>query len=143
MSVEIVLKNEAFHFEGHGENGALINIDGSKKIGGQDKGPTPMELLLLGAAGCSSIDVLSMLRKQRQNIENFKVTVDYKRIPNGEASQFKTITLNFHIQGDVDPKKAKRAINLSFEKYCSVSIILSHTATIDYTLIINHKIFNQ
>ncbi|APD05991.1 hypothetical protein UJ101_00444 [Flavobacteriaceae bacterium UJ101] len=139
MSVEIFLRNDAFHFEGHGENGALINIDGSKKIGGQDKGPTPMELLLLGAAGCSSIDILIMLRKQRQNIEDFKVTVDYERVPNGEASQFKTITLNFHIQGDVDSKKAQRAIDLSLEKYCSVSLILSHTATIDYTLNINNN----
>ncbi len=139
MSVEIFLRNDAFHFEGHGENGALINIDGSKKIGGQDKGPTPMELLLLGAAGCSSIDILIMLRKQRQNIEDFKVTVDYERVPNGEASQFKTITLNFHIQGDVDSKKTQRAIDLSLEKYCSVSLILSHTATIDYTLNINNN----
>ncbi len=138
MSVEIFLKNDAFHFVGHGENGTLINIDGSKKIGGLNKGPTPMELLLLGAAGCSSIDVLLMLRKQRQNIEKFSVSVDYERIPNGEASQFKTITLNFHINGDVAPRKAKRAIDLSLEKYCSVSLILSHTATIDYTLNINN-----
>ncbi len=138
MSVELFLKNDAFHFEGHGENGTLINIDGSKKIGGLDKGPTPMELLLLGAAGCSSIDVLLILRKQRQNIEEFSVSVDYERIPNGEASQFKTITLNFHINGDVTPEKAKRAIDLSLEKYCSVSLILSYTATIDYTLSINN-----
>ncbi|MFV0238024.1 MAG: OsmC family protein [Flavobacteriales bacterium] len=139
MSVELFLRNNAFHFEGHGENGALINIDGSKKIGGIDKGPTPMELLLLGAAGCSSIDILIMLRKQRQNIEDFKVTVDYESISNGEASQFKTITLHFHIQGNVDLKKAQRAIDLSLEKYCSVSLILSHTATIDYTLNVNNK----
>lgn len=140
MSVELFLRNDAFHFEGHGENGTLINIDGSKKIGGLDKGPTPMELLLLGAAGCSSIDILIMLRKQRQIIEDFKVTVDYERVPNGEASKFKTITLNFHIRGNVDAKKAQRAVDLSLEKYCSVSLILSHTATIDYTLNINNKI---
>ncbi len=139
MSVEIFLKNNAFHFEGHGENGALINIDGSQKIGGTDKGPTPMELLLLGVAGCSSIDILMMLRKQRQAVEDFSASVDYERVPNGEASIFKTITLNFNIQGDVDPKKALRAITLSLEKYCSVSLILSHTATIDYTLTINDE----
>lgn len=140
MSVEIFLKNNAFHFEGHGENGALINIDGSKKIGGTDQGPSPMELLLLGAAGCSSIDVLIMLRKQRQIIDDFRVSVDYERVSNGDASIFKTITLNFKMQGTIAPKKAIRAINLSLEKYCSVSLILSHTATINYTLSLNNEI---
>lgn len=134
MSVEIRLKNNAFHFEGHGENGALINIDATKKIGGEGKGPSPMELLLLGVASCSSIDILIILRKQRQFIEDFSVSVDYKRVPSGQASKFENITLNFHLKGQIDVKKAHKAIELSLEKYCSVSLILSHTATINYTL---------
>ncbi len=134
MSVEIRLKNNAFHFEGHGENGAVINIDATKEIGGEGKGPSPMELLLIGTASCSSIDVLTILRKQRQFIEDFNVSVDYKRVPSEQASKFENITLNFRIKGPIDVKKVHKAIELSLEKYCSVSLILSHTATINYTL---------
>ena len=74
MSVEIRLKDNAFYLEGHGENGLLINIDGTKEIGGKGKGSSPMELLLLDAASSSSINVLIILRKQLQFIEDFNVS---------------------------------------------------------------------
>ena len=99
-----------------------------------------MELLLMGLAGCASIDVISILRKQRFTIEDFKVTVDGEREKEKDANLFTDIVVNFFVKGDVEEEKLIRAIELSLGKYCSVSKTLEKTAKINYKYSIERQI---
>ncbi|TAF61075.1 MAG: OsmC family peroxiredoxin [Flavobacterium sp.] len=107
------------------------------EFGGNDMGPSPMELVLMGVAGCSGIDMISILKKQRQEITSFKAEVEGERAQVGEAKPFKDIHVVFYLEGDIIPEKAARAAQLSFEKYCSVSKTLEPTATIHYKVVLN------
>jgi putative redox protein len=137
MKIEINRVNNAVHLEATSEEGAKIDMDGSPKIGGQDLGFRPMQLLLASLGGCSSMDVISILQKQRQPIEDYKVTVDGEREAGVEPSLFRNINVHFALTGQLDEEKVKRAIELSMTKYCSVSKTLEPTATITYTYKIN------
>ena len=95
-----------------------------------------MELLLMGIAGCSSIDVIGILKKQRQQIDDYKVVVHGERLK-AIPALFKTIHIEFHLEGEIQQKKALQAIHLSIDKYCSVSKILDQTANITTQLILN------
>ena len=100
-------------------------------------GPSPMELILMGVAGCSGIDMISILKKQRQNITSFKAEVEGERVQVGDAKPFKDIYVVFFLEGPINEEKAARAAQLSFEKYCSVSKTLEPTATIHYKVVLN------
>jgi putative redox protein len=113
-----------FGFEATDENGHSIKMDSSPESGGQDFGVRPMQTLLMGLAGCSAIDVISILKKQRQEIVDYKMTVSGERQKGVEPSLWKAITIEFHLYGDIDPDKASRAVDLSTNKYCSVAATL-------------------
>ena len=98
-----------------------------------------MELVLMGVAGCSSIDMISILKKQRQEITSFKADVEGERVQVGDAKPFKEITVVFSLEGVINEDKAARAAQLSFDKYCSVSKTIEPTATIHYKVILNGK----
>ncbi len=125
------------HFEAINEEGGKIRMDGSTSIGGLEGGMSPLQLLLAGVGGCSSIDVLAILEKQKQEVRDLKVQVqaDKQRV-NNSYSVFKTIHLHFELKGDLDAKKVERAISLSIEKYCSVSKALEKDSEITYDFII-------
>jgi putative redox protein len=97
-----------------------------------------MELLLMGVAGCSSIDIITILKKQRQEITSFKAEVEGIRVPIEDAKPFKEITVIFFLEGKIDADKAMRAAELSFDKYCSVSKTLEPTATIHFKVVLNN-----
>lgn len=137
MKVTLERKNKAVHFVTTNEEGSSIDLDGSPEIGGEGKGVRPMELMLMGIAGCSSIDLVIFLEKMRQPLEDIKVEVDATRREGEVPSLFKTITLHYQLFGQLDEDKVVKAIKLSLEKYCSVAKILEHSATIDYTYSIN------
>lgn len=137
MKVELNRIGVPYHFEIKNETGNSIQVDASPKIGGTDKGVRPMELLLMGLAGCSGIDVISILNKQRQNPKDFKVTVNGEREEGKDANLFVDIQVHFEVTGEVEPDKLERAIQLSLEKYCSVAKTLEKTAKINYTYKIN------
>ena len=122
--------NKAMHFEATNETGNSIEMDGSPDIGGENKGVRPMELLLMGVAGCSSIDIVMILKKMRQNLIDIKVEVDGEKEKAETYSFYKTIHAHYKLYGDLDEKKVKKAIDLSLDKYCSVSKIMEKTATI-------------
>lgn len=103
------------------------------------KSVRPMELLLMGLASCSSVDVVKILQKQKQNLIDYRVEVDAKRQENTTPSLFETINLKFIFEGDISPRKIERAVGLSVDKYCSVSKIIEETATINFELILNGK----
>lgn len=137
MKVTLDRINDDFHFQLKNERGHVVNVDSKAEFGGNDLGASPMELVLMGVAGCSAIDVISILKKQRQEITSFKAEVEGVREPVGEAKPFKVITVVFILEGKIDKVKAIRAAQLSFEKYCSVSKTLEPTATIHYKVILN------
>lgn len=143
MKITIKKQEGDFHMVASNEDGNTLAMDGSKDIGGEGKGMRPMQLLLTAAGGCSSIDVLLMLKKQKQVVESFDVEVEGHTEKVEEHRIFKTIVIHFKITGDVDPEKAERAVKLSLEKYCSVSKILEPTADISYTLSVNHNIIKN
>jgi putative redox protein len=96
-----------------------------------------MQLLLAAVGGCSSIDVLMILKKQKQVVRSFSVDVEADKEAVGEYSLYKNVCLHFMVEGELDPVKAKKAIELSLDKYCSVAKTLEPTTTITYTLTVN------
>ncbi len=133
MKIELTRKNDNFHFEAKGTSNVIVNIDGSPEIGGKEKGARPMELLLMGLGGCSAIDIIQILKKQRQEISIFDIIIKAKREKGKIPSLFESISVCYKVSGKVQPAKLEYAINLSKEKYCSVSAILDKTSEIDYT----------
>jgi len=100
----------------------------------------PMDLLLMGLASCSSVDIVKILKKQKQTLDDYRVEVDATRRENLTPSLFNHINLTFIFEGEkLSPSKVERAVALSIEKYCSVSKILEETATINYELVLNGK----
>ena len=137
MKVTLNRLNDNFHFELKNERGHIVNVDSRPEFGGNDMGPSPMELLLMGVAGCSAIDMISILKKQRQEITSFKAEVDGERVQVGEAKPFKDIYVVFSLEGNINEDKAAKAAQLSFDKYCSVSKTLEPTATVHYKVVLN------
>ncbi|MCC9166842.1 OsmC family protein [Pontibacter harenae] len=137
MQVNLTRVDQDFHFQATGASGVAINIDGSPEIGGHNAGARPMELLLMGLGGCSAIDVIQILKKQRQQIDSFDIQVTAERTPGEVPSLFKSINIHFILGGPLDKEKVKKAIDLSLDKYCSVAAILYKTATITHSFEVN------
>lgn len=109
-------------------SGHAMIMDGSPDIGGRNLGPRPMELLLMGAGGCTSVDVVMILRKSRQDVTGCEVEVSAERADD-HPKVFTRIHMRFTVRGrGLKPEVVERAIKLSAEKYCSASIILGKTA---------------
>ncbi|WP_378182308.1 OsmC family protein [Aquimarina sp. SS2-1] len=139
MKIELKRIDNDYHFELKNERGHKTYIDSKAEVGGHDLAPSPMEYVLMGVAGCSAIDVISILKKQRQEITDYRAQVDGTRIEVDGAKPFKEIVVTVYLEGKIAPEKAKRAAQLSFEKYCSVSKTLEPTATIHYKVVVNNK----
>lgn len=137
MKIQLERKNAHFHFEGKNESGNVLNMDANPSIGGEGKGVRPMEMLLMALGGCSGIDVVSILRKQKQEVRSFSISVDGEREAGKEPSLFRIIHVVFTLGGELDPVKVKRAVELSMEKYCSVGKTLEATAKITYEICLN------
>jgi putative redox protein len=137
MKVELRRVNDAFHFEAVGAAGVPVQIDGSPDIGGVDAGARPMEMILMGLGGCSAIDIVLILQKQRQVITDMTISIEAERVPNETPSVFKTIHVHYNFKGDLQIEKVTRAIELSMEKYCSVTAILNKTAVITHSFTVS------
>lgn len=133
MKIELIRKNDAFHFNAFNEAGNALAMDANAAIGGQEKGFRPMETLLAGLGGCSAIDVLQILKKQRQHVAHCSISIEATREEGKEISVFKTIQVHFRLSGTLQAEKVEKALSLSFEKYCSVAAILEKTANIEYS----------
>ncbi len=118
-----------------------VQMDSSPETGGKNFGARPMQLLLMALAGCSAIDVISILNKQRQTIADYKMKVHGEREHGKEPSLWKTVEVEFHLWGDIDEAKAQRAADLSIQKYCSVAATLRAAgATISWKVIVNNAV---
>lgn len=133
MKVDVNWLNKESHLEATNEHGGIIRIDGDSTIGGMEGGLSPLQLLLAGIGSCSALDVISILKKQKQNLTGISVEVDGdKQKTDIGYKEFKTIHLHFVLTGEVDPKKVQRALDLSITKYCSVSKALEKGSEISY-----------
>lgn len=124
-------------FSAVADSGHRIQMDGPPDHGGQNKGPRPMELLLMGTGGCTAFDVMMILKKGRQDIFDCRVEIEAERA-DSEPKVFTKIHIHFVLTGkNIDSKRVARAIELSAEKYCSASIMLAKTAAIthDYEIL--------
>jgi len=139
MKVQLKRLDNDYHFELKNERGHITYIDSKAEVGGHDLAPSPMEYVLMGVAGCSAIDIISILKKQRQEITAYEATVEGIRVPIDGAKPFKDILITVYLEGDVVPEKAQRAAQLSFDKYCSVSKTLEPTAKIAYKVVVNNE----
>jgi putative redox protein len=137
MKVELRRVNNAFHFEAVGAAGVPVQIDGSPDIGGVNAGARPMEMILMGLGGCSAIDIVLILQKQRQVIEDMSISIQAERVPDEIPSVFKTIHVHYNFKGELQIEKVARAIELSMEKYCSVTAILNKTAVITHSFTVD------
>ncbi len=138
MKIELKRIDNDYHFELKNERGHITHIDSKAEVGGHDLAPSPMEYVLMGVAGCSAIDVISILKKQRQVITDYSAEVDGTRVEKDGAKPFKEIDVTVYLEGEIAPEKAKRAAQLSFEKYCSVSKTLEPTAKVTYRVVVNN-----
>lgn len=123
-TIELSRVQHDFGFEAKDAYGHTVQMDTSPDSGGHNFGVRPMQMLLMGLAGCSAIDVISILKKQRQEVRDYKMVVKGEREAGVTPSVWKDIHIEFHIYGDVDLDKAQRAVELSMDKYCSVSATL-------------------
>ena len=124
MKVELKRINDAVHFEASSPSSTVkVNIDGSPEIGGLGLGVRPMEMVLMALGSCSSLDLISILKKQKQVIRDFSVSVEGQRrekIP----TIFTKIHMTFTLSGEINEDKAARAAELTVRKYCSVHDML-------------------
>ena len=111
-------------------SGHLLAMDGAAEAGGRNLAPRPMEMLLVGAGGCSTFDVVTILRRGRMQVDGCEVKLSAERAET-DPKVFTKINMHFILRGSgLKPEAVKRAVELSLEKYCSASIMLSKTATI-------------
>ena len=119
-------------FLGEAESGHSVLMDGAPEIGGRNLGLRPMEMVLMGAGGCTALDVVMILKRGRQEVIDCMVDIEAERATE-EPKIFTRIHYHFILTGNnLKPGKVERAINLSAEKYCSASIMLGKTATISH-----------
>ena len=123
---------EGVCFAGEAGSGHAVVMDGPPDSGGRNLGPRPMEMLLLGLGGCTSFDVVHILRKGRQDIRDCVAEIEAQRAET-DPKVFTRIHVHFVVTGkNLDPKRVDQAIRLSAEKYCSASIMLGKTAQITH-----------
>lgn len=129
MLIELKRVDEDYAFEGKDALGHTVRMDAGESTGGHDSGCRPMQLLLMSLGGCSGIDVVSILKKQKQRIDSFSIEIDGEREPGKEPSLWVTARIRYILSGDIDLGKAQRAVDLSMTKYCSVAETLRKSGT--------------
>ncbi|MDX2219415.1 MAG: OsmC family protein [Burkholderiales bacterium] len=124
--------NQGVSFAAESGSGHTIVTDGAPDSGGQNLGPRPMELVLMGTGACSAFDVVLILRRGRQDITDCEVELQAERAET-DPKVFTHIHLHYVVTGhSLDADRVSRAIQLSSEKYCSASAMLSKTAVITH-----------
>ncbi len=130
--VRVTWKGEGLMFTGVSGHGEIDLASGSDEPG---SGPTPMELLALSLAGCTAMDVVSILVKMRQPLEDFSVEVSGERAEE-HPKRFLSFEVVYRLKGALDEKKVQRAIELSEQKYCSVEATLRDSTPVSSRYVI-------
>jgi len=124
---------DGMRFVGEASSGHSVVMDGDPQFGGRNTAPRPTELLLIGLGGCSGMDVISVLKKKRQDVRNLEMNIKGERATE-HPQKFTEITIEFVVTGrGLSEDAVKRAVELSMEKYCSVKATLEGVARINFT----------
>ena len=121
MKIALKRIDDGFNMEAVDEQGHTVLMDSSVENGGKNNGVRPMQMLLMGLGGCSAIDVVMILKKQRQEITDFRIEIEAEREKGKEPSLWEKAHIIFYLSGRIDADKAARAVELSMNKYCSVA----------------------
>jgi putative redox protein len=133
MEINLIRKNNKYNFEATNPSGQVVEMDAKPEIGGEGKGFRPMEMLLIGLGGCSGIDMVNVLTKQKEPLKDIKIRINATRRDEEMPPIFDVINIHFDLEGDLNAQKVERALALTFDKYCSVSNILGRSATLKFT----------
>jgi len=133
IKIEINRIDQDFRMEAVNDKGQSIYMDAGAADGGHDSGMRPMQLLLAAMGGCSAIDLIAILRKQREPLHDLKITVTGEREQGVVPALYTEVHAHFRLFGDINKEKAERAVQLSVEKYCSVAKTLEKTAKVSYS----------
>lgn len=133
MKTKVTLK-EGMNFIGV-LDGFDVSIDADAGVGGQDKGPRPKGLLLTSLAGCTAMDVISILRKMQVEPDDFTVETEAD-VTDEHPKVFKNIKIIYRIKGDVPRDKVEKAVSLSLDKYCGVTAMLRKAAPVEHEIVI-------
>ena len=126
-------------FTGANQEGFLVPMDADKRVGGHDMGFRPLELLAIGLAGCTGMDVISILKKKRQEVTQFEVNAEVERATE-HPKVFTKILLEYKFSGkNLDPQAVERAVELSETKYCGAQAMLRETAEITHKITITQE----
>lgn len=132
MATVVKWQGTGMAFDATASTGHVVRMDAAPEVGGENTGPRPMEMVLMGLGGCTGIDVVMMLQKMGQNVTDVQIEIDSERaeeIP----KVYTKIHVHFKVTGtDLNEKKVQRAVDLSAEKYCSVSKMLEKTAQMSH-----------
>lgn len=129
MKIALQRIDDGFNMEAVDEQGHKVLMDSSVENGGKNNGVRPMQMLIMGLGGCSAIDVVMILKKQRQEITDFRIEIEAEREKGKEPSLWEKAHIVFHLKGNIDADKAARAVELSMNKYCSVAETLRQGKT--------------
>lgn len=132
MKVTLKRLDNAFHMQASNEEGLTVESDGSPAIGGKNQAMRPMQMVLAALGSCSSIDVIHLLNKQRQPLEDIDIELTAQRA-DAVPAVFTDIQVHYKLYGPLDEKKVERACRLSMEKLCSVSKMLEKAVNITWT----------
>lgn len=136
MATKVTWKGE-MSFEGETESNHKIWMDMAEKSGGHDQGPRPGDLVLVSLAGCTAVDVVIILKKMREQLDDLEVIVNSEKVDQ-HPRVYKNIQIQFNLKGkNLKDESVKKAIELSLDKYCSVKTMLEKTAEISYGYSIN------
>lgn len=127
---------DGMQFVGVSGSSHAVVLDAAKDNNGQDSGPRPTELLLIATGGCTGMDVVAILRKMQVHFTRFEMRLQGERAPE-HPRYFTKIHITYSVWGEVSEEKLKKAIDLSLDKYCSVSQSLRPRAEISYSYKIN------
>lgn len=117
-------------------SGHSIVMDAREEVGGQNRGARPAEMVLVGLGGCTGMDIISILRKMRQDVERFEMEIAGEERAEHPKS-YEQVELRYRLWGDIAPDKAERAIRLSRDRYCVVADVISGRAKLHYTFQLN------
>ncbi|QNL21105.1 OsmC family protein [Hyphobacterium sp. CCMP332] len=117
-------------------SGFNIVMDAKPEVGGQDMGPSPKKLMLSSMTGCTGMDVISLLKKMRQEVTDFEIEAEARQTEE-HPKHYDKIHITYKFKGNnLDEAKIRKAVNLSLEKYCGISYMLGKAAKIDYEIVI-------
>jgi putative redox protein len=119
VALELVQGN--FGFEATDASGKTVKFDTTPTDGGKEYGVRPMQALLMALGSCSGIDVISILKKMRQEIKTYKMIIEGEREANKVPALWEKVHITFQLSGSIEEEKALHAIRLSIDKYCSVA----------------------